>query len=97
MEITTSLQRVNTHELLSNIINENLGETSRQIECVYETFLSPLSDNLHYSVIQDVNGLPEYHLDFEAFEGIGETPAKALLNLLHEITNVISAYENGRP
>lgn len=97
MEITTSLQRVNTHQLLSDLINENLGETSQQIEDVYNTFLSPLSDTLHYSVIQDANGLQEYHLDFEQFEVFGETPAKALLNLLHEMTNLISTYENGRP
>lgn len=97
MEITTSLQRVNTYELLSELINENLGETSQQVEGIYNTFLSPLSDNLHYSVIQDANGAAEYHLDFEGFEGIGKSPANALLSVLYQMVNVISAYENGRP
>ena len=100
MEITTSLQEVNCYQLLSDTINDTIGNTGNQTDAVYDLFVSGLfcpENNLKCQVIQDANGNSEYHIDFDGFSNSGKSPADALSKVLWDMSAEISSYRNGTP
>jgi hypothetical protein len=100
MEITTSLQEVNCYQLLSDTINDTIGNTGNQTDAVYDLFVSGLfcpENNLECQVIQDCNGNAEYHINFDGFSNCGKSPADALSKVLWDMSAEISSYRNGTP
>ncbi len=93
------MQTVNPYELLSESINDGIGNTSTQIETVAELFINELftSDNcMKIETVKGENGL-EYHIDFDGFKQHGSTPAKALSAILWEMSAEISGARHGYP
>lgn len=92
------MQRVNSHILLSDAIENGIGNTSAQKENVASLFVSGLfdDDEMKIETVEGKNGV-EYHIKFDGHESIGETPAKAVKNLLQEVVNGLYFAENGRP
>ena len=98
MEITTSLQEVNCYQLLSETINDTLGNTGNQIDAIYDLFVSDLfcpENNLKCQVIEDINGKAEYHIDFDGFSNSGKSPSEALSKILWDMSAEISGYRYG--
>ena len=92
------MQRTNSHELLSQAIEDGIGNTSTQKENVALLFVSGLfdDDEMKIETVEGKNGI-EYHVKFDGHTGFAETPAKAVKNLLQDVVNGLYFAENGRP
>lgn len=94
------MQKVNVYDLLSEAIEDGLGNASSQKQNVSTLFIDELfSDEfgeMKFFTVDGENGT-EYHAKFDGHEGMGKTPALALKNLLQEVVNGLYFAENGRP
>lgn len=97
---TKYLQDINCYQLLSDTINDTMGNTGNQTDATYDLFLSELfchENALKCQVTQDINGKAEYHINFDGFSNTGKSPAAALAKILWDMSAEISSYRNGTP
>lgn len=94
------MQQLNVYDLLSEAVEDGLGNTSSQKENVSTLFIDGLfSDEfgeMKFETVDGQNGI-EYHAKFDGHEGMGKTPAKAVKDLLQTVVNGLYFAENGRP
>ncbi len=96
----SKMQKVNIYDLLSEAIEDGLGNTSSQKQNISTLFIDGLfSDEfgeMKFETVGGENGI-EYHANFDGHEGMGKTPALALKNLIQDVVNGLYFAENGRP
>ncbi len=96
----SKMQKVNIYDLLSEAIEDGLGNTSSQKQNISTLFIDGLfSDEfgeMKFETVEGENGI-EYHANFDGHEGMGKTPALALKNLIQDVVNGLYFAENGRP
>lgn len=81
------MQKVNIYDLLSEAIENGIGNTSSQKDNVSALFIEGLFDKsgeMEFETVDGKNGI-EYHASFDGYKGTGKTPALALKNLLQEV------------
>jgi hypothetical protein len=95
-----TMQKVNVYDLLSEAVEDGIGNTSSQKQNVSHLFIDGLfSDEfgeMKFEAVEGADGI-EYHANFDGHEGMGKTPALALRDLLQEVVNGLYFAENGRP
>ena len=92
------MESVNVYNLLFNAIENSVGNTSAQAQNVASLFVTGLfdEDGMKIDTVEGEEGI-EYHVKFDGHESMGETPAKAVKNLLQNVVNGLYFAENGRP
>lgn len=94
------MQKVNVFDLLSEAVEDGIGNTSSQKQNISTLFIEGLFcdefDEMKFESVEGANGV-EYHANFDGHVGMGKTPALALKNLLQEAVNGLYFAENGRP
>lgn len=94
------MQKINMYNLLSEAVEDGIGNTSSQIHSVSALFVDGLfSDEFGEMEFESIDGADgiEYYASFDGHKGMGKTPALALKNLLQEVVNSLYFAENGRP
>ena len=86
------MENVNAYDLLSEAIEDGIGNTSSQKENVSKLFIDGLFSDADMTIrsVDGQNGI-EYHVMFDGYEAMGETPALAVKNL---IQGIIAYYDN---
>lgn len=92
------MEKVNAHIILSDAIEDGIGNTSAQKENISALFINGLFDcpNLLIEKIDGNNGI-EYHINFDGYEAFSGTPAMAIKNLLTILCGELYFAKNGRP
>lgn len=94
------MPKINIYDLLSEAIEDGLGNTSAQKQNVSALFIDGLfSDEfgeMEFAALDGENGI-EYFAKFDGHKGVGKTPALALQNLLQEVVDRLYYAKNGRP
>lgn len=92
------MKTVNIYNLVSDAIEDGIGNTSSQTQNITHLFIDGLfahkEHEIKFEFIDGANG-GEYHVDFQGFIGMGSTPAQALMNLIEAILDVYFFSENG--
>lgn len=94
------MKKVNVYDLVSEAIEDGIGNTSSQKQNIAELFIDGLfSDEFQEMKFETVEGTEgtEYHAYFDGHGGMGKTPALALKDLLQSVVNGLYFAENGRP
>lgn len=91
---------MNIYDLLSDAIEDGLGNTSSQKQNIATLFIDGLFSDKFGEMKFEVTSLicpPKYRVIFEGYEGVGNTPALALKDLLCRVVNGLYYIQNGQP
>ena len=89
-EIDNSVQELNMYGAVRSLSKGSSDNVGYMADSVIDFFVKGLFDEkgIKVEVLLGSNDEPEYHVDFDGYKGWGETPAKAIMNLIHELVTM---------